>query len=111
MVAKMSNKRKLLFVSLIVIFTFLSAGCSEEKRSQQESLRKDITIVESEDSQFVQTGYTKIYNASGSDTQLITLYDKKTGVEYIMLRNNDMTSIQPRTAGDGGILLHKAEEK
>jgi hypothetical protein len=28
-----------------------------------------------------------------------------------MLRNSEMTSIQPRTASDGGILLHKAEEK
>lgn len=95
----------------IASIAILFSGCTDEKRIKQEKLRQDISVIESEESQFVQTGYTKIYNAHGSDTQLITLYDKKTGVEYIMLRNSDMTSLQPRTASDGGILLHKASEK
>jgi len=95
----------------VAVISVIFSGCDDGKRIEQEKLKQDISVVESEESQFVQTGYTKIYNAQGSDTQLITLYDKKTGVEYIMLRNSDMTSIQPRTASDGGILLHKAEEK
>jgi LEA14-like dessication related protein len=96
----------------VASIAILFSGCSgSDERIKQEKLRQDISVVESEESQFVQTGYTKIYNAQGSDTQLITLYDKKTGVEYIMLRNSDMTSLQPRTASDGGILLHKASDK
>ena len=95
----------------VASIAILFSGCTDEKRRDQEKLSQDISVVQSEGSQFVQTGYTKIYNAQGSDTQLITLYDKKTGVEYIMLRNSDMISLQPRTASDGGILLHKASEK
>ena len=94
----------------IASISILATGCSE-RLQEQTSIKKDITVTKSEDSDFVQTGYTNICNPNGSDTQLITLYDKKTGVEYIMLRNSDMTSIQPRTSSDGGILLHKAEEK
>ncbi len=101
----------ILFAFLVVVVSFFMTGCKEQQRQQQDEIKQDITVTKSEDSDFVQTGYTNIYNPTGSDTQLITLYDKKTGVEYIMLRNTDMTSIQPRTASDGGILLHKAEEK
>ena len=83
----------------VASIAILFSGCSDKNRIEQEKS-------ESEQSQFVQTGYTII-----SNTKLITLYDKKTGVEYIMLRNSDMISLQPRTASDGGILLHKASEK
>lgn len=108
----MAAKIKIIsLVALAVVVSFFMTGCKEQQRQQQADIKQDITVTKSEDSDFVQTGYTSIYNPNGSDTQLITLYDKKTGVEYIMLRNTDMTSIQPRTASDGGILLHKAEEK
>ena len=103
-------KIKLALVCTIIACTLAAVGCSN-RGSQFMEQRKDISITQSEESDFVQTGYTSIYNPSGSDTQLVTFYDKKTGVEYIMLRNGDMTSIQPRISGDGNILLHKAEEK
>ena len=106
----MVAKIKLISLVTLASIALLSAGCNEQMK-QQEEIKQNIDVTKSDASDFVQTGYTKIYNPNGSDTQLITLYDKKTGVEYIMLRNSDMTSIQPRTASDGGILLHKAEEK
>jgi uncharacterized protein YcfL len=104
-------KVKLAIVSLAAACTlFVLVGCSG-RHDQMLEQRKEITMVESSETDFVQTGYTDIYNPSGSNTQLITLYDKRTGVEYIMLRNGEMTSIQPRISSDGNILLHKAEEK
>ena len=103
-------KVKLAAVCLLVSMTLFAVGCSERGKNFN-SQRKDIQMTSSEESDFIQTGYTSVYNPTGSDTQLITLYDKRTGVEYIMLRNGEMTSIQPRISSDGNILLHKAEEK
>ena len=87
-------------------------GCSQETKEAQQKQKVDIEMIQGDgESDFVQTGMTKVYNSYGSDTYLVTLYDKKTGVEYILIRQSDMVTLQPRTAADGGVMLHQAEKK
>ena len=109
------RKEVIYILGLIGITACIVAGCSGAGGSGdafRESV-KSVPVSSTEESAFVQTGATRIYNPQTNDTYLITLYDKDTGVEYIMIRQGEMVSIQPRFNSDGNILLHKkpTEEK
>ena len=103
---------KLAIGCVLVATALFALGCSQETKEAQQKQKADIEMVQGDgESDFVQTGMTKVYNSYGSDTYLVTLYDKKTGVEYILIRHGDMVTLQPRTAADGGVMLHQAEKK
>ena len=103
---------KLAIGCVIVATALFVLGCSQETKEAQQKQKADIEMVQGDgESNFVQTGITKVYNSYGGDTYLVTLYDKKTGVEYILIRQSDMVTLQPRTAADGGVMLHQAEKK